>query len=112
MKLLPKNEYDLIEQLLQNYKYFTEPTSNYLKSMNELITFFDIPIYKEFLTYFYFNRSQYKNRYPNNRAMLNYLCNKLYVQESTLYSIRREIVYKATMLFYKYDVLKEEKGNE
>ena len=106
MKLLEKQEYKTIEGLLTNYNLFTEPTENYLCAMRELIKFFDVDIYRDFLELFYFKRHEYKNRYPDNRSMLRYLSKKLYVQEPTLYMIRKEIVYKSAMIFYKYSILK------
>jgi hypothetical protein len=108
MKLLEKQEYKTIESLLENYDLFTEPTEDYLAAMKELIEFFDVPVYRDFLDYFYFNRHKYKNRYPDNRSMFSYLRKILFVQEPTLYMVRKEIVYKSAMLFYKYNVLEKE----
>ena len=100
MRLLEKNEYIQVENLLKNYKL-----ENNQNAMNEIILFFDVPIYKEFLKLFYFERYKYKNRYKDNRSMLRYLTDKLYVSEPQLYMVRKEIVYKSAMVFYKYKIL-------
>lgn len=108
MKLLTKSEYNGIEELLRAYKLCEEMEEPYKLAMKEIIEFFDKDVYKEFLNIFYFNRYKYINRYKDNRSLFSYLCSKLYVQEPTLYIIRKEIVYKAAMVFYKYNVLNKE----
>ena len=105
MKLLNKPEYDFVEDFLKSYKLDFPTSQKYYFAMNEIIKFFNVPIYKEFLELFYFERYQYKNRYPDNRSMFTYLSNKLFVREPTLYVIRKEIVYKSAMILYKYDIL-------
>ena len=105
MKLLSKKDYDFVEYLLRDYFKCTSVSDNYKKSIEEIIDFFNVPIYKEFLELFYFKRNEYSNRYPDNRSMLRYLCDKLYVQEPTLYMVRKEIVHKSAMIFYKNNIL-------
>ena len=99
MKLLNENEYKIVENLLKEHKEENK------EAINEIIIFFDVPVYRDFLQLFYFDRHKYKNRYPDNRSMLQYLCKILFVQESTLYMIRKEIMYKSTMIFYKYKLI-------
>ena len=108
MKLLTKNEYNSIEELLRAYKLGTDMGEPYKLAMKEIIEFFDKDTYRDFLNIFYFDRYKYINRYADNRSLFNYLCGALFVQEPTLYMIRKEIVYKAAMLFYKYNVLNKE----
>ena len=102
MKLLNKQEYNTIENILRKNN---EDNPVMVKSMREIKEFFDVSPYKEFLQIFYLERNNYNNRYPDNRSLLRYLSKKLYVQEPTLYIIRKEIVYKATMIFYKYGII-------
>lgn len=106
MKLLTKSEYNGIEELLRAYKLCAEMEEPYKLAMKEIIEFFDKDVYRDFLNIFYFDRYKYINRYADNRSLFNYLCNELYVQESTLYMIRKEIVYKSAMIFYKYNFIK------
>lgn len=108
MKLLQKNEYNRIEELLRAYKLNNDMGETYQLAMKEIIEFFDKDIYKEFLNIFYFDRYKYINRYADNRSLFNYLCSELYVQEPTLYMIRKEIVYKSAMIFYKYNIFGKE----
>lgn len=107
MKLLSKDNYEKVEELLRNYETMKVLEISFSEAYKELIEFFNIPLYKEFLKIFYFNRYQYKNRYPDNRSMFKYLSSKLFLQESTLYMIRKEIVYKSAMIFYKYNILSD-----
>ena len=112
MRLLSKSEYDTVEELLRAYGIAAELEEPFNSAMKELITFFNKSVYKDFLQFFYFDRHKYINRYPDNRSMMTYLCNKLYIQEPTLYIVRREIVYKAAMIFYKYDIFNKLGGED
>ena len=106
MRLLPKETYSIVEELLRTYKINAIPEEPYKLAMNEIIDFFNTPIYREFLELFYFDRHNYLYRYPDNRSMLNYIGSKLFIQENTYYQIRKEIVYKSAMIFYKYGLLR------
>ena len=107
MKLLAKTDYDKVEELLRVYCLNAVATweEPYKKAIDEIIEFFNVPVYNKFLELFYFRRNEYKNRYPDNRSMFNYLCQLLYVQEPTLYMMRKEIIYKSAMIFYKYNLI-------
>lgn len=107
MKLLTRDEYDKVENMLKDFyaKEIVEPPYLYKEAIEELKAFFIAEPYKTFLEIFFLNRHQYKYRYPSNSMMLKYLSDKLYLQEPTLYIMRREIVYKASMIFYKYNLL-------
>lgn len=106
MRLLKRTDYLAVENYLKDYKIKNNDDIKYKKAFKELIEFFSESPYKEFLTEFYFNRHDYKYRYPSNRLMFKFLSEKLFLEEPTLYAIRKEIVYKAAMIFYKYDILK------
>lgn len=106
MRLLPKEVYSIVEELLRAYKLNAVPEEPYKLALEEIISFFDVPTYREFLDLFYFTRHQYLYRYPDNRSMLNYIGEKLFIQENTYYQIRKEIVYKSAMIFYKYGLLR------
>ena len=105
MKLLNKKEYDFVEDLLKSYNIDFPTSQEYYFAIKEIIHFFNVPIYKDFLELFYFKRYEYKNRYPDNRSMFTYLSKKLFVQEPTLYMMRKEIVYKSAMILYKHNIL-------
>ena len=104
MKLLTKSEYDKVEELLRAYGINATWEEPYKSAINEIIEFFGKDIYKQFLDIFYFKRYTYKNRYPNNSDLFLYLSEKLYVQQPTLYIMRKEIVYKAAMVFFKFNI--------
>lgn len=106
MKLLPKNDYNIVEELLRVYNICATMEEPYKRSMEEIIEFFNVPIYKDFLEKFYLTRYEYLNRYTDNRSMIRYLCSILYVSEDQLYKVRREIIYKSAMVFYKNNLLK------
>ena len=106
MKLLPKEQYDKIEELLKINTDWVTLDEPYKTAMKDITQFFDVDVYRDFLKLFYFERYKYKNRCPDNRSMLRYLSKILYVQEPTLYMMRKEIVYKSAMIFYKYSILK------
>lgn len=105
MKLLSNDEYKKIELLLMDSKNVVANDNKLKTAIEEIKSFFTIPIYSEFLDIFYINRKNYKNRYCSNRSLFRYLSRKLYIQESTLYAIRKEIIYKSAMIFYKYDII-------
>ena len=105
MKLLTKNEYSAIEELLRAYDLCGTMEEPYKKAMEEIIHFFNKDLYKEFLDIFYLHRYQYIHRYPSNSDLFVYLSQKLFVQQPTLYVMRKEIIYKAGMVFYKYQIL-------
>ena len=104
MRLLTKTNYDTVEELLKVNTSFANLDEPYKSAMKEITDFFKVPIYEEFLKLFYFERYKYKNRFPDNRAMIQYLCEKLYTSEPQLYTVRKEIVYKSAMIFYKYNI--------
>lgn len=105
MKLLSSNEYKKVEYFLRNYTQFENLTNNMNNAIMEIKDFFNIPLYKELLDVFYIHRYDYKNRYPTNATLFSYLSEKLNLQEPTLYVMRKEIVYKSAMIFYKYGEL-------
>ena len=110
MKLLGKKEYNFVEQTLRTFGLATQLEEPFESAKKEIVEFFNISPYDEFLQLFYFNRHEYRNRYRDNRSMFTFLCKKLYVQESTLYMMRKEIVYKSAMILYKYNILQEFKN--
>lgn len=105
MKLLNNSDYKKVEKYLKEYYLITKVSNEYKKSINEILQFFKQTPYKEFLDIFYLHRFQYKNRYPSNSILFSYLSQKLFLQECTLYVIRKDIVYKSAMIFYKYNLL-------
>lgn len=107
MKLLNNTEYRFVEKMLRN-SYMYSPTSKLNVIIQELFSFFDNQQYTDFISIFYIERYMYKNRYANNRALFQFLSRKLAIPESTLYLMRREIVYKSAMLFYKHSLYCEE----
>lgn len=105
MKLLDKETYKKVEKFLYNYK---EDKNDFTKNKvyNEIITFFSVSsLYTEFLNIFYLNRFDFKNRYPTNSSLFLYLKTKLYIEEPTLYVVRKDIIYKSAMILYKYNFL-------
>lgn len=107
MKLLTKTKYKEIENIL--YKYNKEYKKNILitKSITEVLEFFNSsPPHLYFLDMYYFKREKYKNRYPDNSALFKKLCRDLYIVESTGYDVKRELIYKIAMVFYKNGVIK------
>lgn len=107
MKLLPRPKYNMIEELLRTYEIAKELDEPFEKAIEEIVKFFDVPIYKEFLQLFYFERHKFINRFPDSRSMMNYLKDKLYISETQVYTIRKEIVYKSAMIFYKYNIIED-----
>jgi len=105
MRLLSNKDCKIVDNLLRAYNTNIPKTENYSKAMEEIIAFFDIEIYKQFLDVYYFNRFKYKNRCPDNRSLFAYLMTLLYLQEPTLFAIRKEIRYKSAMIFYKYGLI-------
>ena len=105
MKLLTKKECNDIENLLKNHNLDKTASDEYIKAIKEIKDFFNNHDYKYFLEVFYFYRNNYINRYPSNRLLFKYLRQKLYLEESTLYAMRRQIIYKSAMVFYKYNIL-------
>ena len=103
MRLLERNDYKKVENLLKEKQNIEE--EQYKIAIEEITKFFDVYMYKEFLNLFYFERYKYKNRYSDNRSMMRYLCKKLFTSEPQLYMVRKEIVYKSAMIFYKYNLL-------
>lgn len=108
MKLLSNEIYNKVETLLREYHNCDNTIIEYIKSINEIKQFFNNSPYKEFIQIFYFDRHKYRYRYPSNRMLFAYLCNLLHLEEPTLYNIRREIVYKSAMIFYKNDIIEGE----
>ncbi len=103
MRLLTNNEYKKIENLL--YENNSDNISIQC-SIREITNFFKGTEYHEyFLTKYYFNRNQYKNRYPKNSMFFKQICKELYIEEPTLYIIKKEVIYKAAMIFYKNGVI-------
>lgn len=109
MKLLSNEIYNRVETLLREYYNNDNTIIEYTESMREIKQFFNASPYKEFLQIFYFDRYKYKYRYPSNRMLFAYLCGILHVEEPTLYNIRREIIYKSAMIFYKNNIMEENK---
>lgn len=105
MQLLKNCEYKLVEDLLKNYSKNNNSNETYSKALAEIIEFFNIDNYKEVLNMFYIHRYEYKYRYPSNRDISRYLVKKLYLEESTIYKMRKEIIYKSAMIFYKYNII-------
>lgn len=105
MKLLNKTEYMEVERTLRTINQNETTTESRANAVDEIVKFFKDSPYAEFLEIFYLNRHNYKHRFPTNRQLFRYISNKLYLQESTLYLMRKEIVYKSAMIFYKYNVL-------
>lgn len=112
MRLLEKDVLKKVERLLSEYNRTELRPKQYEDAMNEIITFFDEPIYRDVLDVYYIRRNEYKNRYSNNHSILLYLHNKLYVQMPTLYLIRKEIVYKAAMIFFEYGIVRTNSRTE
>lgn len=104
MKLLKKDEYKKLEEYLREYKDYVD-NKNYVKAINELVSFFSDIEYSSVLNIFYLQRNSYLNRFPTNQALFSYLNCLLAIPIPTLYVMRKEIVYKAAMIFYKYDLL-------
>lgn len=105
MKLLTTNEYKKVESYLKNYYKYMNRIIEYDKAIKEINSFFKNSIYRTVLEVFYIYRNDYKNRYPSNSAIFKYLSAKLYIQEPTLYAIKKEIIYKSAMVFYKYSLM-------
>ena len=109
MRLLTKNEYKQIENLLYEYgqnkddKKYTECMKNAFKEIEEF--FENSPPHLYFLHTYYFDRYKYKNRYPNNASLLKKICKDLYIEQPTGYIIKRELIYKIAIIFYKNKVI-------
>lgn len=103
MKLLTNNVYKKVEKLLYNYKNTTDEIIK--KSLIELSEFFNGTDHMYFLEHYYYYRDDYKNRCPKNSTLFDYICKKLYIEKPTLYIIKKEVIYKATMIFYKNGVI-------
>lgn len=104
MRLLPKSEYKKIENILYNSENIDD--INIQNSLAELNAFFENSLWhKYFLEKYYYSRYQYKNRFAKNSDFFKYICTELYIEEPTLYIVKREILYKAAMIFYKNGVL-------
>ena len=104
MKLLTNDDYNKVEYYLTQYNKIID-NCTYDKALTDIITFFNDYNYRILLETFYLYRGNYKNRYPSNSSIFRYLSKKLYVQEPTLYAMRKEIIYKSAMIFYKYDLM-------
>ena len=94
-----------MKNFLRDYIHKKELSTIELLAVSELAEFFSDEPYKTFLDVFYINRYSYKNRFPSNRSLFKYLSKTLYVQEPTLYIMRKEIIYKSAMIFYKYKII-------
>lgn len=105
MKLLPKEEYKKVEELLRTFGLCASIEEPYKSAMNDIIEFFNDKEYGMLLDIFYLNRYKYVNRLPTNEMIFIYLSSKLNIPKPTLYLMRKEMVYKAAMIFYKYDIL-------
>ena len=103
MKLLTKEIYDRVENILLNYKNTVD--ENIRKSLVELSMFFKGTDHMYFIQHYYYCREDYKNRYPRDSNLFEYICKKLYIEKPTLYIIKKEVIYKAAMIFYKNGVI-------
>ena len=110
MKLLTINEYKKIEYLLRNYDEKIE-FEDYTKAIEELKQFFNKNDYDKLLTLFYLDRNKYKYRLPTNETIFIYLSEQLHIPKPTLYLMRKEIVYKSAMVFYKYNLIGNDKDD-
>lgn len=104
MKLLPKETYKKIEEILYNYKKCNNDQIR--KSIKEVKEFFIDRPHVYFLDKYYITRNEYKNRFPANSIWLKKICDDLYVEEPTGYRIKQELIYKTAMIFYKNGVIK------
>lgn len=105
MKLVDKDTYREIETILENAYQPNLP--DYIKlSLHELDNFFGGTTHYEFMKRYYYERDQYKYRYAKKKALFKKIYRELYVEEPTLYQIKKEVIYKAAMIFYKNGVLK------
>ena len=108
MKLLSKNKYEEIENILYNYEQNIYNKQNIIDSISELEEFFEnSPPHIYFLKTYYFNRYKYKNRYPKNDnvGLFKKICKDLYIEIPTGYLIKKELIYKTAMIFYKNEVI-------
>lgn len=103
MKLLSKETYKKIEKILYDAHETTDPKVT--KALEALNNFFKGSEHEEFLNTYYYNRHKYNNRCPKNSMLFKKICNQLYIEEPTLYIIKKEVIYKAAMIFYKNGVI-------
>lgn len=103
MKLISNETYQKIEGILYNCLGTTD--LNIKKSIDSLNNFFKDTDHLYFLQNYYYNRDSCKNRYPRNSLLFRKICKDLFIEESTLYIIKKEIIYKAAMIFYKNGVI-------
>ena len=102
MKLLTNDVYKKVEKLLYNYKNTTDEIIK--KSLIELSEFFNGTDHMYFIEHYYYI-DDYKNRCPKNSNLFDYICKKLYIEKPTLYIIKKEVIYKAAMIFYENGVI-------
>lgn len=106
MRILSIRTYHEVENLLRDSYKESDADKNYIEAIAEIKNFFNKTPYKDFLNIFYLERHLYKNRYPSDRVLFTHLCRQLYLQEPTLYVIKKEIIYKSAMIFYKRNLIK------
>lgn len=104
MKLIDKKVYEEIEKLLVAGK--NADKKEVQESLQELNAFFKGTNHYNFLKTYYYERHKYKYRYPRKEDLFKKVYRDLYVEEPTLYQIKKEVIYKAAMIFYKNGVLK------
>jgi len=105
MKLIDKATYKEIELILLNAQNEDLP-DNTKQALKELHDFFYGSLHYEFIKAYYFNRYKYKYSCPNVADLFKKIYHDLYIEEPTLYQIKKEVIYKAAMIFYKNGVLK------
>lgn len=103
MKLIDNETYQKIEGIL--YNCLTTNDLNVKKSIESLNNFFKETDHLYFLQNYYYRRNLYTNRYPRNSLLFKKICKDLYIEEPTLYIIKKEVIYKAAMIFYKNGVI-------
>lgn len=103
MKLLTNDIYKRVEKILYNYKNITD--ENTKMGLIELGKFFNGTDHMYFIENYYYKRDDYRNRCPKNSTLFEYICKKLYIEKPTLYIIKKEVIYKAAMIFYKNGVI-------
>lgn len=103
MKLLTNEVYRKIENLLYSRNIIVN--TNTLAALKKLEDFFKGTDHMYFLKNYYYDRKNYKNRYPKNSMLFKQICKELYIEEPTLYIIKKEVIYKAAMIFYEKGVI-------
>lgn len=104
MKIITNEQYRYIEYCLFNYNQLLSSTNvteqKVLKAINETINYFRGTQHEIMMREYYFNSKAYLKKYTKAGHYTHVCLDLIHTEEPNGYVIRREIVYRAAMMYY------------